>query len=505
MLCQSLARSVSSEVFVDDVKRELRSRYARGEQPAAWEYLERYGRLRENSNFAVSLIYEEFCLLEEAGECPDPEEFCQRYPGWRDSLEVQLRCHRELSGLACDTRSAQSLPEPGEDWHGFRIDSILGRGGTSIVYLAYEGAMGDRPVALKVSPDRGPEPAIIGCLDHPRIMPAFSVRRDAARGLRGLCMPFRSGAPLDALVRHVWPLRDSHGAAAFGAVFAAGRGLGPTASLDRPGWLWFPATSAYEQGVAWIVLVVAQAVSYIHSRGIIHCDLKPSNVYVGERDGPLLFDFGFARSRSAGDPLAGGTVAYMAPEQLRAFVDPHCWSEVGPAADIYALGLTLVELLLGMPPDTHPSTSPAPRAARELLSRRLRPDWLARTTLSHIPHALQQIVERCLAPSPEQRYAEASDLVQALARFIALSLDSSGPPKLLNDELVLAPTHDMPRMPERPLRQRRPPDTGEPARYRDSRSSPPALLLEAQPNRTPLVSASNASVPRSHLSHIGRR
>ena len=102
--------------------------------------------------------------------------------------------------------------------------------------------MGGRPIALKVSPDRGPEPGIMGCLDHPRIMPAFSVCRDTARGLRGLCMPYRSGAPLDALFRRVWPLRvsDSASNAQFYPVPACGAIGGPAASLGVPGWLDFP-------------------------------------------------------------------------------------------------------------------------------------------------------------------------------------------------------------------------------------------------------------------------
>ncbi len=424
----SSAHGESSESLADGAKRELRARYARDEHPAAWEYLTRFSRLREDPEAAVSLIYEEFCLLEEAGEDPDPEDFCERYPRWKESLEVQLQCHRQLNAVPRDPRSSPPLPQPGDEWHGFKIDRVLGRGGTSTVYLAYERAMGDRPVALKVSKDRGPEPSIIGCLDHPRIMPAFSVSRDTIRGLRGLCMPYRSGEPLDGLVRRSCSLSKSHGAYAFWAVLAAQRAAGPTPLPASPGWFGFPWGATYEDGAAWVALVVAHAVSHIHSRGITHCDIKPSNVYVGVRDGPLLFDFGFARSDLTRDPQPGGTLGYMAPEQLRAFLDPRCWAEVGPAADIYGLGLTLVELLLGIAPDPHPLTSPAARAARELLTRRMRPDWLPAKTLGHIPPALEEIVQRCLAPSPEERYADASDLVQRLEQYISsAAISHAGP------------------------------------------------------------------------------
>ena len=179
----------SQQDIIDRAKAELRARFARNERPVAWEYLEQFVWLRENRDLAVSLIYEEFCLLEEAAEVPNPEEFCRRYAPWRDSLELQLKCHREMRELAGDVRSVPPALTSGESWNGFRIDSILGRGGTSTVYLAYEDAMGGRPIALKVSPDRGPEAAIIGCLDHPRIMPAFSVCRDATRGCEDCACP----------------------------------------------------------------------------------------------------------------------------------------------------------------------------------------------------------------------------------------------------------------------------------------------------------------------------
>ena len=365
-----------SKELADGLKADLRERFGRNERPDAGEYFERFEWLRQNSDLALSLIYEEFCLLADAGEAPDPDEFCRRYSSYRDSLAIQLKCHRELSRLATPVRPTSLLLQSGESWNGFRIGSILGRGGTSTVYLAYEDAMGGRPVALKISADEGPEPVIVGCLDHPRIMPAFSVCRDTARSLRGLCMPYRLGAPLDAVFRQAWPLKNSHGASAFWTTSAGEWNVEPGSPLDRPGWLGFPWSGAYENGVAWIVLVIAQSVAHIHSQGVVHCDIKPSNVYVGVHEGPLLFDFGFARSPRAENALPGGTLAYMAPEQLRAFLDPRCWGEVGPAADLYALGLMLVELLLGNLPNMPSGSLASHVAARWLIRSRSDPEWL---------------------------------------------------------------------------------------------------------------------------------
>jgi serine/threonine protein kinase len=407
------------ERLLDRAKAELRTRFARAERPTAWDYLTRLPRLSEDRALAVSLIYEEYCLLEEAGDCPDAAEFCRRYPQWRDSLELQLRCHRELGQALGEARP---LPRPGDRFHGFRIVGVLGRGGTSQVYLAREEAMGGRTVALKISEDRGPEPAVIARLDHPRIMPGFSVCYDPSWGLRGLCMPYRSGLPLDALIRRAWPLRGSHGATAFWEVLAAEPASpGPAPALDWPGWHGFPVGGRYEQAAAWIALGICQAVSYMHAEGVVHCDIKPSNVYVSCRDGPLLFDFDFARSGDDPDPVAGGTLAYMAPEQLCAVVDPgpRAWAEVEASADIYAIGLTLVELLLGTLPDIPSPTLPPPRVTRELLDRRSRPGprpWMA-TDL--IPPALGAVLGRCLSPSPGMRYGDARALASALTRYLA--------------------------------------------------------------------------------------
>ena len=415
-------RNESAEELVNRVKEELRDRYAHDERPEAHEYFERFPRLCEDRDLAVSVIYEEFCLLEEVGRRLDLEQFCRRYPRWRHSLELQLRVDSELREIAGRVSSPSPLPQPGDLFQGFRIDSILGRGGTSHVYLAHEEAMGDRVVALKVSPDRGPEPDIIGCLDHPRIMPAFSVCRDPARGLRGLCMPYRSGMPLHELARRSWPRRDSHGASAMWAVLAAQDDAvaAHSPSLNWPGWFGFPLHGSYEEGVAWIVFAVAQAVCHIHSCGVIHCDIKPSNIYVAARDGPYLFDFGFARSQRERGGLRGGTLVYMAPEQLNALLDPRHWTDVGPAVDIYALGLTLVELLLGEPPDVLSRNLSESQAARELLHQRSRPTWPTQIASRMSAAALADIVERCLAPCTDGKYTDASDVVRSLRRFLGV-------------------------------------------------------------------------------------
>ena len=177
--------------LADLIKSDLRSRYARGERAAVTDYLEWFPQLRDDGDQVVSLAYYEYCLREEQGERLDPDRFCDRYLPWRDSLASQLRYHRLLSQVIPSSAPAFLFPEPGERFGGFRIDSILGLGGTAQVYLARDDELGGRPVVLKIAPDRGREPSILGILDHMYIIPALSITREAATGLRALCMPYR--------------------------------------------------------------------------------------------------------------------------------------------------------------------------------------------------------------------------------------------------------------------------------------------------------------------------
>jgi serine/threonine protein kinase len=404
------------------IKADLRCRFLRGRRPTVNEYLEQFPPLREASERVVSLIYEEFCLREETGEHPDAETFCERYAPWRDSLALQLKYHELLSRVVVPTAPPSRFPEPGEHFQEFAIDSLLGKGGAARVYRARNDLLGGREVALKVSANRGQEPSIMGRLDHERIVPVYSVVVQEETRLRGLIMPYRPGLPLDAVISRLKSLPCPRGARVLWEVVAEAANADSRTLDEHPGWSTFPIRATYAEGVAWIICTLAEAVAYAHERGIEHRDIKPANVLLTLHDGPQLLDFNLAHDPHAPDQaeaaLRGGTLPYMAPEQLHAFIDPALWSSVGPATDLYSLGLVMHELLTGEAPEVPEPDLPLPRAIRSLLDRRADMRLSPRRLDPTLPHALEAIVLRCLSYSEADRYASALELAEDLQQFL---------------------------------------------------------------------------------------
>jgi serine/threonine protein kinase len=167
---------------------------------------------------------------------------------------------------------------------------------------------------------------------------------------------------------------------------------------------------------------LARALEYVHSLGILHRDIKPANVLLTLRDGPQLLDFGLAREPDVRGEvnvtLCGGTLPYMAPEQLEAFIAPDLWTGVGAAADLYGLGLILYELLTGRPPDLPDLTVPLPQLIRKLLDSRAAPSSLQIDSRLRVPKALKAITTRCLAFLPSDRYQDAPSLVMDLRQYL---------------------------------------------------------------------------------------
>ena len=264
----------------------------------------------------------------------------------------------------------------------YTLERELGRGGMATVYLAHD-LRHDRRVALKV------------------LKPELAAVLGAERFLAEI----RTTAHLQH--SHILPLFDSGGVAGtiwYAMPFVEGESLRDR--LDRERQL--PIADAVR-----IAREVAGALDYAHRHGVIHRDVKPENILL--HDGAaLVADFGIALAAAkAGDGtrltetgLSLGTPHYMSPEQAMGKI-------VDGRSDIYACGVMLYEMLLGIPPfDGADSYSVGYKHVHE---QPVPPEVVD----SRTPPAVAAIVMRCLAKSPAERYQRGNDMADALIAFLA--------------------------------------------------------------------------------------
>jgi predicted Ser/Thr protein kinase len=263
----------------------------------------------------------------------------------------------------------------GSEIGGFRIESVLGRGGMSVVYLAEQTRLG-RKVALKVLAsglgDDGQfrdrflqESHLAASLDHPNVIPIYDAGED--EGCLYIAMRYVEGRDLGEVLK-------SEGAL----------GLGRT---------------------LFIIDQVAGALDAAHEHGLVHRDVKPANVLlVGASDRVYLTDFGVAKpTTSAGLTRTGffiGTPDYSAPEQIEG-------REVGERVDVYALGGVLYSCLTGQVPfqrDTEVAVLQAHLMEPPPKLKDLRPD---------LPRGLDRVIAKAMAKSKDDRFETCGELAAA--------------------------------------------------------------------------------------------
>jgi WD40 repeat protein/serine/threonine protein kinase len=390
---------------------DLWQRWQRGERVPAEHYLDAHPILQTDPECAVRLVYAEYLLREHHGETPSLEEYAQRFPALADRLKGQVELHQALAGASSqenassDTEQLRSAEPAGfaPSLPGYEILGALGRGGMGVVYRARHLRL-KRLVALKMirAGARGEvlarfraEAEAVARLQHPHIVQIFEVGEH--QGLPYLALELVDGGSLAQRLR---------------------------------------GTPLPAQPAARLVEILARAVQHAHEQGVIHRDLKPANVLlttetqrhredkeVGTSSlclcasvvslNPKITDFGLAKQldEDSGQTQSGiilGTPSYMAPEQAAGRP-----GEVTPAADVYALGAILYELLTGRPPfrgaDTL-ETLEQVRNQKPVLPSRLQP---------RLPRDLETICLKCLRKEPERRYASAAALADDLRRFQA--------------------------------------------------------------------------------------
>jgi WD40 repeat protein/serine/threonine protein kinase len=315
-------------------------------------------------------------------------------PRWADASDALPRSKSGAGSVRAVSLDLPTLP-------GYEVISELGRGGMGVVYRARQLGL-NRIVAVKMI-----------------LAVGSATLKDHAR--------FRAEAEAAARLQHpnivqVHDFGYHQGRPYFTMELVEGRALADLSSGQ-------PLPSAL---AARLLEPVARGVHCAHEQGVVHRDLKPSNILLANGGAgqstqtlvPKITDFGLARRlgdlRLTTQGMILGTPGYMPPEQAVAGGEA-----AGPAADIYALGTILYELLTGRPPFLSESAEiTLARVASEdpVPPRRLQP---------RVPRDVETICLRCLQKEPNRRYSTALDLAEDLRRFLASEPIIARPPSVI--------------------------------------------------------------------------
>ena len=348
----------------------------------------------------ADVLFEEWRRRVDEGESVSAEDLIDAHPEAADELRERFDAVRLLEGALADVRPPRRIGD-------YRILREIGRGGMGVVYEARQESL-DRRVAVKVLypsvvPSAGAvrrfrqEAQAAGRLKHTNIVAVYALGE--ADGLWYCAMELVDGPPLATVLDR---LRRIGGKTADSPAPS-----GPPSTLSGA-----PAgTSDHYRRVARMFAEVADALETAHEAGVVHRDVKPSNLLLDASGHLRLADFGLALLDGGAADLTRtgvvlGTPLYMSPEQFKGQPDA-----VGPATDVYSLGATLYEVLTLRPPHEAKETA---RLAAEVLTQDPPP---LRSIDPRIPRDLETVCAKALEKELSKRYATAAAFAEDLRSF----------------------------------------------------------------------------------------
>ncbi|MCA9602830.1 MAG: serine/threonine protein kinase [Myxococcales bacterium] len=284
------------------------------------------------------------------------------------NAQTERNLHAELAAKRALARDANARFAGLSD---FQLLLSIGKGSFAEVFSARQISL-ERRVALKISDSAPAEGSLLAKLDHPCILKVHD-QRALSDGHLLIVTELVSGGSLGSLIADAEAAAGSvTGTALLETLDARVRGLGEPVPGDS-GARRYLRDATREEIVVHFLSQVSSALAHAHAQGVTHCDVKPDNVLVDSAGNARLADFNMSvlesPSQSTSPQGLGGTLPYMAPEVLGAFLRREIHFQPSPSADVFAVGVMLWQMLFGVR-----AFEDDPRADRETrIAARLRP------------------------------------------------------------------------------------------------------------------------------------
>jgi eukaryotic-like serine/threonine-protein kinase len=437
-----LAEFIRTHGLADDVstvceliRSDLDRKYSAGCGVELGDYFTHYPNLQTNPDLVRAICYEDF-RARTTRALPTPAERWQGIPELgNERWWTQLT--RETSKISIQTsRSStqtQTAIEPvlGKSFGEFRLVGLLGSGAFSKVFLASQPGLASRFVALKVVRRVFNEPTHLARLQHTGIVPLYSTHRIGE--YTALCMPYCGAATLADWMAQEEPSVSRDGQSMVTTIRNAEKRVtqyrSSLKSTSLPGSCSLVASedamhesesSSVLDRIAplgprelplWFARKIASALAHAHLRNVVHGDLKPANILIRNDGEPALIDFNLSQTDGdAPSAIAGGTLPYMSPEQLRMLMGRGV--HLSACSDIFSFGVVMYQWIEGRMPFAVPTSTA--EIDLEFAMDRLR---VPTPMLSkHVSPGLRSILLKCLSFESAFRYADASELEEDLDR-----------------------------------------------------------------------------------------
>lgn len=378
----------------------------------------------------LATILDEYLMAIEQGIPIAPEELLAQHPEdaiyLRDYLKALNLFHQATGGLLTAECTDSSLfQQPGQTIGDYRLIEEIGRGGMGVVYEAEQLSL-KRRVAIKILPFVAAtdekslarfktESQTAASIEHPNIVPVFAIGEE--QGVHFYAMQLVEGKSLGEVLAELRGTEVASGSTTTKSAhkFSANEGFAVAPETSEVSSTNKSSSSfdkrqleAHLEFVATIGVQAAEALHVAHEYGVVHRDIKPTNLLIDETQKLWITDFGLARCRqSPGLTQTGdivGTLRYMSPEQAGGHS-----TLIDHRTDIFSLGVTLYELasLKHLAPENGQSIN------QENLSLKPLKQWDNR-----LPRDFETIIMKSLAEMPADRYATAAELADDLHRFL---------------------------------------------------------------------------------------